>query len=134
MPPRSKDNRSERKADAQLPRRIERSRKKPAELVQIAEERIEILFDEAKKRITGKDGLELLKENRIKYANRYVQLARKIAMRYNIKLPTDYRRMFCKKCKRYLYPGITSQTRVKNGVVKVKCGQCGKVSEYGTKN
>jgi len=104
-----------------------RSRKKPIEQITIAKERIDILFSEARGMM--KSGIK----DKIAFANRYVQLARKIAMRYNIKLPTAYRRMVCKYCKRYLYPGITSQTRVKNGKVNIKCMQCGKTMHYGLK-
>ncbi|MFH1631265.1 MAG: ribonuclease P [Candidatus Aenigmatarchaeota archaeon] len=94
-----------------------RSRHKPTDQIKIADERIEILFNEARKMVP--------KDKRL--ANRYVQLARKIAMRYNIKLSPKYRKFVCRKCKKYLYPGITSQTRVKNGVVKTKCLQCRKI-------
>ncbi len=94
--------------------------------------------DAAKKRI----GLERIKKLfvlaeknfRLKpeYSHRYVQLARKIAMRYNIRMPKHLKRRFCKKCYRYLVPGKNSEirTRGEQKAVTVKCMECGNVTRY----
>jgi len=101
-----------------------RSRKKPEYQVRIAKERIHILFKEAEKMVRKDRAL----------ANRYIKLARKIGMRYNVRLGKDLKRKVCKYCKAFLYPGVTSQTRVKKGCVKVKCSHCGKTSHYPLNN
>ncbi|MBU2564846.1 MAG: ribonuclease P protein component 4, partial [Candidatus Thermoplasmatota archaeon] len=40
---------------------------------------------------------ESLKHN-MDRADRYVELARKIGMRYNVSIPAKYKRRFCKHC------------------------------------
>ncbi len=102
----------------------ERSRSKPPEQIKIAKERIEILFEEASK---------MVKEDK-KLANRYVQLARKIGMRYNVKISHEFRRKMCRKCKSYLYSGITSVQRVGGGFLRIKCLACGRINRYPIKS
>jgi len=84
----------------------------------IAHERIQILFKQA---IT-------LFAVEMDLARRYVDLARKIGMRYKVRLPTEYRWMICKHCKRFLFPGKTSRTRIqqrREPHVVVTCLSCG---------
>ncbi len=87
----------------------------------IAKERILILLDLAKK--------ELKKHP--ERSKRYVELARKIALRYNIRLK-KLKRTFCKNCNIILIPGYTSQVRLdsKKKVLKVKCTNCQKIYMY----
>lgn len=89
----------------------------------IAEERIEILFDKARKEF---------KENP-KLSNRYVFLARKISMRYNVKLNSEQKNQFCKKCYSYLFPGINCivRTNPKTKCVEYFCKNCNKKTRYG---
>ena len=61
-------------------------KQQPERRVKIAKERIEILLDLAKR--------EVDKPERSK---RYVELARKISKRYNIRLKKGQKRSFCKK-------------------------------------
>ena len=68
--------------------------KKAEEQVRIAKERIEVLFKEAK---------GAFKEDP-KLANRYVKLARKIAMKYKVRIRPELKRRFCKHCYCYLVP------------------------------
>jgi len=56
----------------------------------IAKERIIILFDQAKQ------------TKQQKLANRYVELARKIAMKARTPIPRHLKRRFCKHCYTYL--------------------------------
>ncbi len=104
-------------------KRMRRSGKPLAE-IKIAKERIDILFKEAEK---------MVKKDK-KLANRYVYLARKIAMRYNLKLPRKYKRRFCKYCYAYLYPGITSEHRIKKGKINIKCFACNKTTHIPYKS
>ena len=100
-----------------------RSRGKPEYQLRIARERIQILFKEADE-IASKD---------ISLANRYVELARKIGMRFNIRLPRELKRKFCRKCYCYLKPGVTSKHRTKKGFVEIICKNCGHVNRYPLK-
>jgi ribonuclease P protein subunit RPR2 len=80
---------------------------------QIAKERIEILFKQAK--------LEP------EMANRYVQIARKLAMKARISLPTEYKRKFCKHCKTY-FQKENYKIRFKKGKKQYHCLTCKKTT------
>ncbi|HEY5606579.1 MAG TPA: ribonuclease P protein component 4 [Thermoplasmata archaeon] len=60
-------------------------------------------------------------------ARRYVELARKIGMRYNVRTPANFRRSFCKSCRAYLVPSRNARVRVDEGRIIVTCGACGAV-------
>lgn len=59
-------------------------------------------------------------------AHRYVQLARKIAMRTKTKVPSELKRRFCKHCYHYLQPGVNSRVRTRGGKVIIACLDCKK--------
>jgi ribonuclease P protein subunit RPR2 len=86
---------------------------------QIALERIDILLTQADKIYSQEPVL----------AQRYGDLARKIAMKARIRMPEKWRMRFCHQCKKYLYPGITARTRIKSqkpSRVIYYCELCGK--------
>jgi ribonuclease P protein subunit RPR2 len=64
---------------------------------------------------------------RMEQADRYVDLARRVGMRYNVRFQPAQRRSFCKVCYRYLLPGSTSRTRMNRGRVVTTCLNCGHV-------
>lgn len=73
--------------------------KKPDWQQDIAKERIQVLFDLAEKEFK-------------KYperSRRYVQLARKIGLRYNVRLPKEIKRSFCKNAMDYCCPAKVVQ-------------------------
>jgi len=76
----------------------------------IARERIQRLFDMA--------------ESDRKMADRYVALARKIAMKVNLRLPSVMKRKFCKNCGAYLRPGVNCRVRTRNGKLVCYCFAC----------
>lgn len=82
----------------------------------IAHERIATLFAEAEK-IFAKDK---------DLAHRYVSLARKMAMKVKVKIPTELKRRFCKHCYRYLVPGVNARVRTRAGKVVISCLECKK--------
>lgn len=96
------------------------------DLKKIALERIDILFREAKKQF--KDHPEL--------SNRYVKLARNIAMRVTLKIPKKYKRKFCKHCYSYLVPGANCRVRNYKGRVTYYCQNCKRYMRFviGKKN
>jgi len=83
---------------------------------EIALERINILFNEAEKTFSKNKAL----------ADRYVSLARKIAMKVKLKLPLKLKRKFCKHCYKFLMPGVNSRIRTRNGKVVISCFECKK--------
>src|SRR2546430_15561422 len=42
-------------------------------------------------------------------ARRYVELARRIGMRYNVRVPAPFKRSFCKKCLAFLLPSVSAR-------------------------
>ena len=63
-------------------------------------------------------------------ADRYATLARKIGMRYNVRLPRGLRARLCRKCLRYLMPGVSCTVRVSRGRVRTTCTYCGHVHRH----
>ena len=85
---------------------------------QIAKQRIQKLFDEAKK--VGRSDPKL--------AAGYVKSARRIAMAARIRLPVDFRRETCKSCNALLVQGYNCRVRVKQKRephVVITCLNCG---------
>ena len=85
---------------------------------QIAMERIRILFRQAE------DTFPVDPDR----AQRYVDLARKIAMRTRLRLPRDLRRRVCRRCNAFLVPDATSRTRIRQQRephVAITCLKCG---------
>ena len=103
--------------------RKRQTRNKPAWQTGIAKERIRILFTEAEARFDERPDL----------SNRYVEIARKLGMKYNVSIPLLFRRRFCKKCKKYLRAGKNSKVRLnpKEKCVNVFCLECGTVMRIG---
>ncbi len=81
----------------------------------IALERIKDLFLEAEKRFKDKPYL----------SHRYVEMARKIAMKIKVQIPQELRRRFCRKCNHYLMPGVNCRVRHRRGKVVYTCLDCG---------
>jgi ribonuclease P protein subunit RPR2 len=88
--------------------------KKSAKTQNIAKERIVILFGEAKKMFPKEPN----------YSHRYVQLARKIAMKYKVKLTAMQKRQMCKKCLHYLVAGKNLRVRTQEGHMAYTCLDC----------
>jgi ribonuclease P protein subunit RPR2 len=61
-------------------------------------------------------------------ANNYVNLARKMGMRYKVRIPKEYRLLICAKCKRFIIPGSNSRVRLqqrREPHVVITCLRCG---------
>lgn len=82
----------------------------------IAMERIEILFGLARKTLTKKP----------ERSWRYVELARRIGTRYNVRLDRKTKEGFCKKCNIPLVTGKTVKrsTEKETGTTVIKCLKC----------
>lgn len=95
---------------------------KPKWQKKIARERIEILFDQAE---------ETFPEHPER-ANRYVELARKIAMHYRVRIPKKFKRKFCDECHSYLKPGVNCEVEVNSEqrTVDWTCEECGNTKRY----
>jgi ribonuclease P protein subunit RPR2 len=78
----------------------------------IALERIDALFEEA---IASPD------------ADKYVDLARKIAMKCRIGIPKKYKMRYCSHC----YSYGTSKARAVRGNMVYHCSKCARLSKFG---
>jgi ribonuclease P protein subunit RPR2 len=86
----------------------------------IADERIRILFNKA----------EEIHASEPERAQRLIDLARRIASRNRVHLPSDLRRQVCRGCKRLLLPN-TSRTRIRKARephISTTCLTCGHVN------
>ena len=81
---------------------------------QIAKERVSLLFKKAN---------ETYKKNPV-LADRYAGLARKIAMKAQISIPSELKKTFCKKCFKYLVPGLNCRVRINNKKLTYYCQNC----------
>ena len=91
----------------------------------IAERRIKQLFKLAEQNA-------LL--NKLNLANRYIDLARKISMRYLVPVPREFKRCFCKHCYQYMLPNVTCRVRIHRGKIVFYCNKCKKISRMPLKN
>ncbi len=68
-------------------------------------------------------------------ANRYTYLARRYSQRAKIKIPFEWKKRICHKCKNFLYPGRNCRVRMHsnkgNGShVSLTCFECNKTTRY----
>lgn len=87
----------------------------------IALQRIQVLLELARK----------VNQDRSDLAQRYLELARKIAMSVRLHLPKEHRLNFCRHCKSFILPGVNSRVRIQthreHHIVRT-CMFCGRYS------
>ena len=86
-------------------------------MVRVAAERIADLFALAEREAASGHG---------PLADRYVLLARRIGMRYNVRLLAEYRELYCRGCSRFWVEGRTVRTRLRSGHRVRTCLVCGR--------
>jgi len=64
---------------------------------------------------------------------RYVELARKISSKYNVRITRELKRKICKKCNAFLIPGFNCKVRAdrKTKCITYICLECGERKRYG---
>jgi ribonuclease P protein subunit RPR2 len=90
--------------------------KRKPQVREIAKERIDLLVANA------------LHERDECLAAKQASQAKKIAMRFRIRLPYNIRQLYCKKCKRFIVPGRSARVRVgraRSKAVRLTCLRCG---------
>lgn len=92
---------------------------KPDWQQKIAKERIDILFGLAEKNLNMN----------LKRSQRYVELARKIGTRYNVRFSKEAKRKFCKNCNTLL-KGTKAKVRTEGKSLIIKCQNCNKIYRY----
>ena len=84
---------------------------------EIANKRIEVLFKNAVS--NSRSNPEL--------ARRQAEIIRKLSMKFRIRMPWEIRSSFCKKCKKFIVPNISSRVRIGRSNVKsirITCSFC----------
>ncbi len=91
----------------------------PSRIKDLAMQRIDILLENALK--NARDNMKL--------AQRQASIARRICMKFNIRLPYEKRQLFCKGCKKFIVPGLNALVRVESRpkAIRIKCLECGHV-------
>ena len=90
------------------------------EIKKVARQKVEELFNYA-------DSIFKKDKN---LANRYVNIARKIAMKVNLRLPSKLKRKFCKHCYSFLMPGFNCRIRTRDNKVVYYCLECKKFMRF----
>lgn len=88
-------------------------------MINIAGERIHILFEAAEEEALA---------HRLARSDRYVELARKIGMRYNVRIPPRHKRRYCRHCHAYLLPSRNCRVRLRGRTITVHCDSCKRFS------
>ncbi|MEM2121494.1 MAG: ribonuclease P protein component 4 [Candidatus Woesearchaeota archaeon] len=91
-----------------------RKKNKTKKQKEIVLSRINRLFEEAE---------NIFKEDK-NLAKRYVYIARRLSMKYKVKIPRELKRRFCKNCYSYLKPGINCRVRLGDKRVIYYCLEC----------
>ena len=97
-------------------KRTGRKGRRTGAMVRIARERVSHLFGLAEREARGPHP---------ELADRYVALARRIGMRYNVRLRRDYRELYCRSCSAFWVEGRTVRTRLRSGSRVRTCLRCG---------
>lgn len=95
---------------------------KPTWQKELAIERVKRLFELAEESHLSKTNM----------ADRYVELARELAMHYKVGIPKELRARFCRKCGAYLSPGSTATVRTRKSLkaVIIRCKKCGNIMRF----
>jgi ribonuclease P protein subunit RPR2 len=77
---------------------------------------------------------EIFPENKV-LANHYVDLARRYSQRAKIKIPFEWKKRICNKCKSFLYPGVNYRIRMhsqkgRGSHLSMTCFECNKTTRY----
>jgi len=91
-------------------------------MVRVARARISDLFSLAEREAMG---------GHPELADRYVVLARRIGMRYNVRLPVEYRELYCRGCSAFWIEGRTVRTRIRENRRVRTCLRCGRKRRTG---
>ncbi len=92
---------------------------------EIARQRIEILFNQAKTTFPSDPTL----------AKRYIELAQKVGMKAGVRLTREQKLRICKGCGSFLVPGVNCRVRTRSEAgttVLITCLDCGTKKRYPT--
>jgi ribonuclease P protein subunit RPR2 len=106
-------------------RRRGRRGRRTAGMIRAAQERIQDLFSLAESEV---------RRSPSNLSTRYVALARKIGMRYNVRLLREYRDVYCRGCSTFWVEGRSVRTRLRAGRRTQTCLRCGRIRRIAIKH
>lgn len=106
-------------------RRRGRRGRRTAAMIRAAHERIQDLFSLAESEVRRSPN---------NLSRRYVLLARRIGMRYNVRLLREYRDVYCRGCSTFWVEGRSVRTRLRAGRRTQTCLECGRVRRIPIKH
>ncbi len=62
------------------------------------------------------------------FIDNHITIVKKIIAKYKLKIPFEYRILFCKNCKKFISPGKNSRVRIgrsKIKAIRITCKICG---------
>jgi len=104
-------------------RKMNKVNKTKTKMRSVAEERINILLKEAEK----------VYSEHPERSHRYAELAYKIKLKHQIKLSSELKKRLCKKCRKFMVPGINSRIRIHNSRLIYTCLECNNIQRYPLK-
>ena len=72
-----------------------------------------------------------LSHSNLELAKEQAALARKVKLRFNVRLEPSLRRFTCHGCKGLLVPGVNARVRLGHGkppILRITCLECGRVN------
>ncbi len=72
-----------------------------------------------------------LSHSDLKLAREQAALARRVRLRFNIRLDPSLKRFTCRACKNLLVPGVNARVRLGHGrptILHITCAECGRVN------
>jgi len=96
---------------------VRRKRRPKAEAGEVAEELLQKAVSTA-----GRD---------LKLAGEQAELARRVMLKFNVRLDWSLKRFYCHGCKRLIVPGVNARVRLAGGgqkVLRLTCLECGHVN------
>jgi ribonuclease P protein subunit RPR2 len=72
-----------------------------------------------------------LSHTNLPLAQEQAALARRIRLRFNVRLDPSLRRLTCRGCKSLIVPGVNARVRLGHGkptVLRITCSECGRVN------
>ena len=88
---------------------------KKSVIKQIAMQRVKVLIDRA---LYSRD----------EFSDHHIVIAKKIILKYKLKIPFEYKLLFCKQCKKFIIPGrdsIIRTGRSNTKALRITCKLCG---------
>jgi RNase P subunit RPR2 len=76
-----------------------------------------------------KEFIALAKKDKVR-CTRYTDIAHRIALKNQLKIPSEIKRQLCKHCDCLLMPGVNCRVRLANGLLIYYCSSCRRYTKF----